>query len=72
MLDWPANPVDVIVKWLSRQPKEAVVADFGCGDAQIALQAPQVTIHSFDLVAVRPEVSASLTPVLLVVDESGR
>jgi ubiquinone/menaquinone biosynthesis C-methylase UbiE len=57
---WPVNPVDVIVRWLSNkyQRKNCVVADFGCGDAQLAKDLLNVkgngmcpfTVHSFDLV----------------------
>lgn len=33
------------------------MADFGCGDAQVAAEAAQ-RVHSFDLVAVAPGVTA--------------
>ena len=59
---WPINPVNVIVKWLSsnfQKHEECYVADFGCGDAELAKKLISVThkgkcpfqIHSFDLVA---------------------
>ena len=47
-------------------PKDYVVADFGCGEAQIATSVPQ-TVHSFDLVAVNDKVKAcdmANTPLL--------
>ena len=66
---WPTNPVDVIVKWLSskyQESKSCVVADFGCGDAQLAKDLlkvkkkgkPLFNIHSFDLVAPNDLVTA--------------
>lgn len=62
---WPQNPVNVIVRGLKkmssarRDTKEIVVADFGCGDAELAKQLLQYyvngscpfKVHSFDLVA---------------------
>lgn len=35
-----------------------VVADFGCGDAKLAQQFPDIKIHSFDLIAVNEYVTA--------------
>ena len=75
---WPVNPVDAIVRWLSnyyqkRSDKSStcVVADFGCGDAQLAKDLLKIedknrtsggqcpfTIHSFDLVSQDPLVTA--------------
>ncbi|KAL3942633.1 MAG: hypothetical protein SGBAC_003205 [Bacillariaceae sp.] len=71
---WPVNPVDVIVKWITKRfssqiqnhaekqktakskNKKIVVADFGCGDAQLAQDLMQrhpdaFHVHSFDLVS---------------------
>ena len=66
---WPSNPVDVIVNSLIHFQKKKsdgnsenkfVVADFGCGDANLAKQLLDYkdrqgvcpfTVHSFDLVA---------------------
>ncbi|XP_066286961.1 ribosomal RNA-processing protein 8-like isoform X2 [Branchiostoma lanceolatum] len=53
---WPVNPVDKIIIWLKRRPSSEVVADFGCGDAQIA-QSVKNQVHSFDLVAVNKHVT---------------
>ena len=47
--EWPVRPVDACLKWLKTQPKTLAVADFGCGDAELARRAPQKTVHSFDL-----------------------
>ena len=54
---WPVRPVDVLVRWLEKQPASLVVGDLGCGDAQIAASVRQ-TVHSFDLVANNPRVTA--------------
>jgi ribosomal RNA-processing protein 8 len=65
---WPMNPVDVIVRWIANKynKSEYVVADFGCGDAQLARDLLKVkhqgesrfTVHSFDLVAPNELVTA--------------
>lgn len=49
--------MDVAIRWLAGKPKTLVVADFGCGDAQLAASVPQ-RVHSFDLVAGVPGVIA--------------
>jgi SAM-dependent methyltransferase len=62
---WPINPIDVIVQTLrnqvgsKRSDNKIIIADFGCGDAQLATQLLKVSVmgscpfevHSFDLVA---------------------
>jgi len=65
---WPVNPVDVIVRWIvnryssqikngsKKKKNKVVVADFGCGDAQMAKDLIQrhpdaFKVHSFDLVS---------------------
>lgn len=55
--DWPQQPVELAIAWLKAKPAALVVADFGCGDAQIAAEAKQ-KVHSFDLVATVPGVTA--------------
>jgi ribosomal RNA-processing protein 8 len=65
---WPLNPVDVIVRWLSSnyRNKSCVVADFGCGDAQLAKDLLKLknsgncefTVYSFDLVSPNELVTA--------------
>jgi ribosomal RNA-processing protein 8 len=60
---WPENPLTAILAWLATRPCAPggiVVADFGCGDAVLARDAPPTvaTCHSFDLVAVNPRVVA--------------
>jgi ribosomal RNA-processing protein 8 len=72
---WPVNPVSPLVERVklfwenkvksdsSRKKKNIVVADFGCGEAELAKQLLQIrgkngkcpfSIHSFDLVAKGP------------------
>jgi len=49
---WPLRPVDAIVAWLAKQPQSWLVADIGCGDAEISERVRQ-KVHCFDLVAGR-------------------
>ncbi|MPC37006.1 Ribosomal RNA-processing protein 8 [Portunus trituberculatus] len=55
---WPVNPLDLIIKWLSKKPKEWVVADMGCGEGTLAQRVPQSCVHSLDLVAANSQVTA--------------
>mmetsp|Transcript_6858 Transcript_6858/g.20851 ORF Transcript_6858/g.20851 Transcript_6858/m.20851 type:complete len:280 (-) Transcript_6858:995-1834(-) len=55
---WPRNPLDDIIAFLRKQSHQAVVADFGCGEARLSLEAPQQVVHSFDLVAANDRVTA--------------
>ena len=63
------NPVHVIAKWLIsnfRKQSPCIVADFGCGDAQLAQKLLEIKhknkcpfqVHSFDLVACSDLVTA--------------
>lgn len=54
---WPRQPLDECIAWLRRSPAAWVVADIGCGDARLAASVPQ-RVHSFDLVAASPAVTA--------------
>ena len=45
---WPTKPVDVVAALLKRSPKSWIVADFGCGDAELGRLIEQ-KCHSFDL-----------------------
>jgi len=54
---WPAQPIHVCRDWLSKKPKDWKVADFGCGDAQLAKEVKQ-KVMSLDLVARTPDVIA--------------
>jgi SAM-dependent methyltransferase len=66
---WPVNPLDVIVRGLAtnvNKKKSCVVADFGCGDAQLAKELLDIKsqgkcpfkVHSFDLVSPNELVTA--------------
>jgi len=58
---WPQNPVDLFIEFLTNScPPEAVVADFGCGEAKIAATVHDKVraIHSFDLVAANKFITA--------------
>lgn len=54
---WPQQPVEVAIAWLLGKPATWSVADFGCGDATLAVRVPQ-QVHSFDLVAANERVVA--------------
>lgn len=48
------NPVDLFIKDLQKRETKLEIADLGCGEAAIAQSLatkPEVTVHSFDLVA---------------------
>lgn len=79
---WASNPVDLALQWLRKKPKVKVVADFGCGDAQLAQELRDThTVHSFDLVARNERVVActlsdvpletgALWPIYMLVSEA--
>ncbi|CAB4437057.1 unnamed protein product [Rhizophagus irregularis] len=52
---WPVNPVDLIVLYLKQKSEEIIVADLGCGEGKIGLEAPNKVL-SFDLVAKHDKV----------------
>lgn len=56
---WPVNPLDIIIKSLQARAESSklVIADFGCGEAQLALSLPNTCVHSFDLVAANDRVT---------------
>lgn len=55
---WPLQPIQAAAEYLRRHSRKAVVADFGCGDAELARMAPQEKLHSLDLVSSAPGVIA--------------
>ncbi|KAG0011816.1 25S rRNA (adenine645-N1)-methyltransferase, partial [Entomortierella chlamydospora] len=58
---WPQNPVDIFISELKKMPKDAVIADLGCGDAQISDELTKKkykNVLSFDLVAKNERVTA--------------
>lgn len=55
---WPRDPLDGVIKWLkAKAPAGAVIGDFGCGEARLALEVTGHTVHSFDLTAVNERVT---------------
>lgn len=46
---WPINPVDIFIKYIEKHP-DAIIGDFGCGEAKIARNVKN-KVYSFDLVA---------------------
>ncbi|KAI5181489.1 ribosomal RNA-processing protein 8 [Nematocida sp. AWRm80] len=50
---WPFNPLNKIIGQIKRMDSSLVIADLGCGTAEIAKKFPKRKIHSFDL--VKPE-----------------
>ncbi|XP_038597611.1 ribosomal RNA-processing protein 8 [Tachyglossus aculeatus] len=52
---WPLRPVEAIVRNLRRRSASLVVADFGCGDCQLA-SSIRNPVHCFDLAALDPRV----------------
>ncbi|GAU97376.1 hypothetical protein RvY_08687 [Ramazzottius varieornatus] len=53
---WPKKPLLQMAEWLKRQPKNWVVADMGCGEAELSTLVPQ-KCHSFDLQALNDRVT---------------
>ncbi|KAH0476985.1 MAG: hypothetical protein KVP17_002801 [Porospora cf. gigantea B] len=58
--EWPLNPLKMISKWLRNQTGPLLVADMGCGDADLQAELQDIhQVYSFDLVSTRPEVIAA-------------
>ncbi|CAN8075908.1 unnamed protein product [Agarophyton chilense] len=55
---WPTNPLDRIIQFLSKQKETLSIVDLGCGEARLAKQLPHQNVRSFDLVAVNDSVCA--------------
>ncbi|TPX37586.1 hypothetical protein SmJEL517_g00473 [Synchytrium microbalum] len=56
---WPLNPINVIIASCSKLPKTTIIADLGCGDAQLAQDlSHDYKVHSFDLVSKNKHVVA--------------
>jgi len=51
------NPLTKIIASIKTMPTNVIVADFGCGDAELSKSVKQ-KVHSFDLVAVNDSVTA--------------
>ncbi|KAA0202700.1 hypothetical protein HAZT_HAZT001417 [Hyalella azteca] len=56
---WPLKPLDIIIDWLKIQDSSWVVADFGCGEGELAERVQQ-KVHSLDLVAIKPHVPCDM------------
>ena len=54
---WPLNPLDVVIDYIQSLPKSLIIADFGCGNARLAQNVPNI-VYSFDLVSVNSHVTA--------------
>jgi SAM-dependent methyltransferase len=59
---WPQKPIDVVQELLEKrfegQKSGLTLVDMGCGDVpQIKRRFPEATVHSFDLVALDPDVT---------------
>jgi len=50
---WPFNPLSAVIKHLIKADSKLVIADMGCGEAEIARKFRERTVYSFDL--VKPE-----------------
>ncbi len=52
-----------MIDYASKLPKDAIVADMGCGEAQLAktlmTTRPDIKVHSFDLVAANELITAT-------------
>jgi len=67
---WPQNPVDIFISQLTPMSKDTVIADLGCGDAQISAELPKHNVLSFDLVAKNERVTACDIAHLPLADNS--
>ncbi|KAF9315070.1 25S rRNA (adenine645-N1)-methyltransferase [Podila horticola] len=67
---WPQNPVDIFISELRPMAKDTVIADLGCGDAQISAELPKHNVLSFDLVAKNERVTACDIAHLPLADNS--
>eukprot|EP01036_Dinobryon_divergens_P048212 gene48212-64688_t len=54
---WPENPLDIVINWIKKKHPKGIIADMGCGEARLAQSIPN-KVHSFDLVARSPDVTA--------------
>jgi len=54
---WPIDPLNLVIADIIKMSKNAVIADFGCGEARLSQSVPNI-VHSFDFVAVNENVTA--------------
>ncbi|TRY73005.1 hypothetical protein TCAL_09113 [Tigriopus californicus] len=55
---WPVDPLKIIITAILKMSGNPVIADFGCGEARLAKALSTFVVHSFDLVATDPCVTA--------------
>lgn len=63
---WPLNPLSVVIKQVSKMPKDTKIADLGCGNGTLAKSVKQ-KVRSFDLQSIDPvveECDMAHTPLL--------
>eukprot|EP01026_Neomeris_dumetosa_P004065 TRINITY_DN11089_c0_g2_i1.p1 TRINITY_DN11089_c0_g2~~TRINITY_DN11089_c0_g2_i1.p1 ORF type:complete len:440 (-),score=84.83 TRINITY_DN11089_c0_g2_i1:117-1361(-) len=48
---WPVQPINQAIDFVKRKSVDFVVADFGCGEAQLAKSVPNAKVYSIDLVS---------------------
>ncbi|EFN77231.1 Cerebral protein 1-like protein [Harpegnathos saltator] len=64
---WPVNPLNVIISSIKKMSTDSIIADFGCGEAQLAASVPH-KVYSFDFIALNDRVKACdiiHTPLLM-------
>lgn len=66
---WPENPLHKIITWLKERHPAAIIADMGCGDAELASSVKN-KVFSFDMVAVNDRVTACDMAHVPIKDES--
>ncbi|XP_011883735.1 PREDICTED: ribosomal RNA-processing protein 8-like [Vollenhovia emeryi] len=54
---WAMDPLDIIISSIRTLPTDNVIADFGCGEARLAVSVPH-TVYSFDFIATNDWVNA--------------
>jgi len=68
--DWAVVPYEEMIRWCQRR-SGYVIGDFGCGEAKLAeVLSDRHTVHSFDHVAINPEVVACDMAHVSLDDES--
>jgi ribosomal RNA-processing protein 8 len=67
---WPERPVDRAIAWLKKKPKDWMVVDLGCGDAELSVKAPQHDVRNFDLSSSSPRVTVCNIASLPLADSS--
>ena len=66
---WPENPLHKIINWVKERHSSAIIADMGCGDAELSASVRN-EVFSFDMVAVNDRVTACDMAHVPLKDES--